>query len=134
MRSTSWPAHPVPRITPYIHTNLYNICVCIVTSIYSLSTRENSKLGWERYGLEPMKNLRAATDWCERLVNRNNRLSVPCHVYWSTTGEGLFVEKKIVHKITIIVQLSNVLLVHSNSDDHVCGYAWKYVNVVELKI
>jgi len=78
-----------------------------------------------------MRNLRAATDRRERLVNRNNRLSAARHVHCPVTCEGVFAEGKkncILCIITIIVQWSDVLLVRSGSDTNTRP------DVVELKI
>jgi len=122
VRSTSWPDHPVPRY-PYAHKCIYIMCV-YYSYQYSLSTRENKKLGWERYGLEPMRNLRAATDWCERLVNRNNRLSAARHVLPGNLWRRIIREKKIVYIITILLSRcptsSSSVSVRKNT---LCGYA-----------
>lgn len=81
-----------------LHTYKHIYILCVYCSYqYSLSTRENTKLGWERYGLEPMRNLRAATDWCERLVNRNNRLSAACHVLLGNLCRRICSEKNCTH-------------------------------------
>lgn len=132
MRSTSWPDHPVPRY-PYAHKCIYIMCV-YYSYQYSLSTRENNKLGWERYGLEPMRNLRAATDWCKRLVNRNNRLSAARHVLPGNLWRRIIRENKCIYNHNYFPVVRRPLRLFQFERTHFADTPWLFVDVVEFKI